>query len=333
MNLGKNRYLIIIIFTLLFIFMGMCIGYMAEQTSGTLKESVRDELRGSAAIIASEMDGDILAELLPGDEGTPSFQETRDHLNRMRSAYPALSSIYTMRKGAKGVEFIVDADYGITPDAAVIGQVYPEANDQLLTGFLVPSADREYTTDTWGIVLSGYAPVRNRNGTTVAIVGVDMTQNLITARQDILRTQFIFITILALIFAACGVIAAEAIRARSIRELAGQKEYLDTLLNAVPVGILVIDAVSKNIVDLNDQAAMLIGLPKDEIIGRLCHQFICSSEVGKCPITDLGQTVDNAERELLVNIGPKIMVIKTVRQVTIMGKNYLVESFQQLPDR
>lgn len=332
MSLRKSPYLIVLIFALLFLFMGLCIGFMAEQTNAAIKESVREELKGAAAIIAADIDGDTLAQIKPGDEKNPAFLEMRDHLNNLRSAYPALSAIYTMRNGQKGIEFIVDADYGITADAAVIGELYPDADAQLLSGLLVPSADREFTRDKWGVVLSGYAPVHDGNGNTIGIVGVDMNQDLVAARQNILRTQFIFITILALIFAICGIAAAELIRAKSTEDLVRRKEYLDSLLNGVPGGILVIDAGTKNIVDLNERAAERIGLPKEEIIGRACHRFICSAETGKCPITDLGYTVDNAERVLLTQDGRKISVIKTVRQVTIQGRDYLVESFQELPD-
>jgi PAS domain S-box-containing protein len=128
-------------------------------------------------------------------------------------------------------------------------------------------------------------------------------------------------------------VAVELVRSKSTRALEERKKYLDALLNAVPAGIMVIDAGTKQIVDLNKQAAELIGLSKEEIVGRICHQFICPAESGKCPITDLGHTVDNAERVLLAHEGTKIPIIKTVRKVTLGDKEYLVESFQEIPDK
>ena len=44
-------------------------------------------------------------------------------------------------------------------------------------------------------------------------------------------------------------------------------------------------------------AARLIGAPRDEILGKICHKFICPAEEGLCPITDLGQAVDNTEQK------------------------------------
>jgi len=329
----KEQNRILIVFVILFLIMGVCLWYMAERTNESTKESVRNELKGVAIIIADGIDGDTLARFKAGDEQTPDFIQIRDHLNRLRTDYPSLSSIYTMRKGVEGVEFVVDADYGITSNAAVIGEPYPYANDQLLNGFLIPSADRDFTTDKWGVVISGYAPVHDRYGNTVGIVGVDMESNRVIARQQSVITNFILIAILVLILAECGLVAVHLISGKSIKEQEDQKKYLDALLNAVPAGIIVIDAGTKQIVDLNERAAVLMGLSKEDIVGRVCHQFICPAETGKCPIIDLGHSVDNAVRELLAHDGKKIPIIKTVRKVTLMDKEYLVESFQEIPDK
>ena len=328
----REEHRILVVFVILFLIMGVCLWYMAERTNNGMKESVRNELKGVATIIADGIDGDTMMQFKPGDEQTPAFLQMRDHLNRLRSDYPPLSSIYTMRKSETGVEFVVDADYGITSNAALIGELYPYANEQILNGFIVPSADWDFTTDKWGSVISGYAPIHDRNGNTVGIVGVDMESNRVIARQQSVITNFFLVAILVLILAECGLVAVHLIGGKSIKELENRKKYLDTLLNAVPAGIIVIDAETKQIVDLNERAAVLMGLSKEDIVGRVCHQFICPAETGKCPIMDLGHNVENTERELLAHDGKKIPIIKTVRKVMLMDKEYLVESFQEIPD-
>jgi len=329
----KEQYRIILVFVVLFVITGMCLGYMAERTNSDIKESVRNELRTIATVIASDIDGDSQAQLVPGDETTPAFTALRDRLNAIRQANPSLRYIYTMRQNGSAVEFVVDADYGIEPDGARIGQVYPNFTPQLVAGFSQPSAGSDFITDAWGTTLSGYAPIRDSTGQPVGLVAVDMESNRVIARQQSIVTSFILIAILALIIAVCGILAAELIRGSALRELEERKQYLDGLLNGVPAGILVIDGATKKIMDANERAVTLIGRPKEEILGRICHQFICPAEHSRCPITDLGQQIDHAERVLLTPDGRKIPIIKTVRKVTILNREYLVENFIEMPDK
>ncbi len=84
-----------------------------------------------------------------------------------------------MRKVGNATEYIVDADYSIN-DGAPIGYVcYPTALDTaFLAGFVEPSAEPAFYTAQWGNVtytaISGYAPIKDSNGTVVGLVGVDM---------------------------------------------------------------------------------------------------------------------------------------------------------------
>jgi PAS domain S-box-containing protein len=97
--------------------------------------------------------------------------------------------------------------------------------------------------------------------------------------------------------------------------------------------MLIVDATSHLISNVNDEAAHLIGLPKQDIIGKICHKFICPADIGKCPIGDLNQKVDHSERILLNHVQKQIPVIKTVKPVTIHGKEYLIESFVDITER
>jgi diguanylate cyclase (GGDEF)-like protein/PAS domain S-box-containing protein len=110
------------------------------------------------------------------------------------------------------------------------------------------------------------------------------------------------------------------------------KEYLSTLFNSTLNGIMVIDAENHIITDVNQTAVEIIGLSQEKIIGQECHHFICSAERGKCPISDLGQTIDESERQLFSSYGTK-SVIKTVKPISFNGKAYYIESFIDISDR
>jgi PAS domain S-box-containing protein len=98
-------------------------------------------------------------------------------------------------------------------------------------------------------------------------------------------------------------------------------------------GILIIDAKTKKIVEANPLAQEIIGTPRDNIIGKTCHDFICAAEKGKFPVTDLGKTIDRSERELIRADGTCIPVLKTVVLVNIKGRQYLIDSFMDISER
>jgi PAS domain S-box-containing protein len=103
--------------------------------------------------------------------------------------------------------------------------------------------------------------------------------------------------------------------------------WLNTVLNSILSGVLIVDPKNRHILEVNAMAAQLIGLPREQIVGQGCHQFICPAEQGRCPIIDLGQCVNLSERILLRADGARLPVIKTVMEVQWQGHPYLIESF------
>ncbi len=114
-----------------------------------------------------------------------------------------------------------------------------------------------------------------------------------------------------------------------VRDISEQK----AIFESVQTGIVLIDPITHRIVDVNTTAAHLFGASKEAIIGSVCHRFICPAEVGRCPITDLEQNVDNAERVLLTADGKSRPILKSVSEITLRGHAYLLESFIDISDR
>lgn len=98
------------------------------------------------------------------------------------------------------------------------------------------------------------------------------------------------------------------------------------LLDALGFGVVIIDADTHRLVYANAALLRLSGRRAEEILGQECHQLLCPAQRGACPISDLGQTIDNAERLLLTVDGQGLPILKTVVPLTIAGKNYLMES-------
>ena len=124
----------------------------------------------------------------------------------------------------------------------------------------------------------------------------------------------------------------EALVQARTAELQESRERLSLILNTVPTGILLIDERTHIVSDMNPAAAKMIGKSRDEIVGSVCHCFICPAERGRCPVTDLGQTLDNSEQVVLSSQGVRVPVLKTVARAMVGGRPHLVESLVDISD-
>lgn len=111
------------------------------------------------------------------------------------------------------------------------------------------------------------------------------------------------------------------------------REELQAIFEKIQTGVVIIDPKSHTILDINPIAVSLIGRTRDEIVGQVCHQFICPAERGKCPITDLKQVIDNSERVIITRDGTRIPILKTVTLARAGERDVLIESFIDIRDR
>jgi PAS domain S-box-containing protein len=110
------------------------------------------------------------------------------------------------------------------------------------------------------------------------------------------------------------------------------EERSRTIFNSMQAGILIIDEDTRVIVDANPVAARMIGTSREEIVGKVCHEYVCPEKVGQCPIGDLGQQVHNCDCSLLTASGKGLPILKTVVSVSLNGRNHLLESFLDITE-
>jgi PAS domain S-box-containing protein len=125
----------------------------------------------------------------------------------------------------------------------------------------------------------------------------------------------------------CGIASGESNRIECLDE-----SDFRAIFDKLQAGIVIIDEEEHLIAYANRKAAEMIGCDISNIIGKTCHEFICPAAHGKCPISDLGQKVDNAERILLTWSGEQVPVLKTVTRIMIGGRPYLLDSFVDLTE-
>ena len=117
------------------------------------------------------------------------------------------------------------------------------------------------------------------------------------------------------------------------KEIKESENLLKTIINNLNAGFVIIDAKTHEIVRCNIVATKLIGLPEEEITGKICHEFICPAINGKCPITDLKHTIDNSEHTLLNSNREEIPILKKAVLINANGHDYIVESFVDISER
>ena len=109
--------------------------------------------------------------------------------------------------------------------------------------------------------------------------------------------------------------------------------YLREILDSQEVGILIIDSETYQISFINQKGASLYGATKDEIIGKVCHEFICPTKCGECVLANSEKAQSSVEKILLNVHGERIPILKSVVHTTFNHRKCFVESFVDITVR
>jgi len=132
---------------------------------------------------------------------------------------------------------------------------------------------------------------------------------------------------------SAGVLFAHALLHHKLQVSISAQEALERfeiVWANVECGITVVDAETRQIIDINPVAARMFGRDKEDIIGHRCHKFVCPAEECSCPIIDKNQVVDRSERKFIRADGTVIPIIKSVAKIVRNGRLALLESFTDI---
>ena len=202
-------------------------------------QQLRQTLLAIAATSALQIDGEAHAAIPPTSSSVrlPAYQALVQQLRAIRRANPSIRYVYTMvPSNAPGRwHYLGDAD---ERKPSLPGDPYDASRyPAMLAGLHGPSADPALTYDEWGALLSGYAPIRVRDGKAVGVMGIDMSGEYVVRTQQALRRWWItvlgfsFITVVGL-----GVVLAQWV-SRPLRALVSgiQRIGHGELTHRVPV--------------------------------------------------------------------------------------------------
>ena len=203
------RSKITIALILLLCFSGAVSNFLIYQYSAKFQfHQLREKLMIIAEAVAMSLDADTLLGIPLNREGvnSPQYSTIEKKILQIKEVAPSLAYIYVLKKTGKSgiMQFIIDVHPGtykkdINP--AVPGECYVGSGlPELMRSFAGPAADMVITTDKWGAFLSGYAPIRDREGKTVAILGIDMAANDIYQMQEDARKMMVSFFVIGIVF-------------------------------------------------------------------------------------------------------------------------------------
>jgi len=163
-------------------------------------EQLRDKLMVVAQTAALMVDADTLIQVPLDREGVSSSQYKiiAAKLNQIKEVNPSVQYIYTLTKTSQeGIwQFVVDPIPATTNKEVTSypGDRYDASRfPEMMEAFKGPSADRHLMVDEWGVTLSGYAPVRDKSGKAVAVLGVDVSADDVYLTQEEIKLRAIFV--------------------------------------------------------------------------------------------------------------------------------------------
>ena len=167
---------------LIVIVISVLTAYAYTSSGNALKDSVRQGMKSTAAVMATQIDAKDLAGLKPGDENSTQYIAVVRHLRTMRSMDDHIINAYILRVNPdETATFLVDDLMLDDPQgSAKIGEVSTSPDKLEIFGALsAPTASKEPYTTKYGSFMSAYAPiddsVMDSTGNTYAVLAIDMS--------------------------------------------------------------------------------------------------------------------------------------------------------------
>ncbi|MFP3982516.1 MAG: diguanylate cyclase [Desulfurivibrionaceae bacterium] len=122
-------------------------------------------------------------------------------------------------------------------------------------------------------------------------------------------------------------------RKKAEKQIRESRQYLQSVLNSVQAGILIIDVETCTVIDANPLALEMLAVSRDELTGRACHEYSCADRQGICPIVNEDNCPHTIIQHLTNGKGEQIYVLKTASSCEIGHKTYVVESLIDISEQ
>lgn len=124
-----------------------------------------------------------------------------------------------------------------------------------------------------------------------------------------------------------GIVEDITERKKAEIELKQSADRLNILINAIPAGVVLINSETYKIEQVNPKAAEIIGKDINDLMYSHCRKYICTENLGPCPVAEIDEVYENKECRLRKSNGRMITLLKTVVPITINQTKFYLESF------
>jgi len=112
------------------------------------------------------------------------------------------------------------------------------------------------------------------------------------------------------------------------KRLKNTLEQLQVTWDNSESSVVIVDAETRNIIDINPAVTRIFGDSRDNIVGQPCSKIFCTED--GCPILDKNQVLYQAERYFKRSSGETLPIIKSVTKIRYNGRPALLESFSDI---
>jgi hypothetical protein len=181
---GRKKGIIVLCLVLLVVAGFLFVAGLTEQAGGK-KHAIQLHLQKVAGRMAGQVNGDGLLSLQPGDEGTPLYTSFATALYEGRKNDSFIVTAYLLRVDNGTIRYVVHDAFllhGLDEYVVRTGEPVTADRDVILNATVAgPVFSPDIYTSKWGSYISGYAPVKDSNGTVVGVLGVDETADTVAS--------------------------------------------------------------------------------------------------------------------------------------------------------
>ncbi len=116
-------------------------------------------------------------------------------------------------------------------------------------------------------------------------------------------------------------------RKRAEEEMLKITALRKTLIDNIAAGVIIIDANTHVIEEINREAASRFGVPEKQIVGKVCNNFLCPDSQSKCRAMNNRKMMNNIESVMITAGGTQLPILKSIKRIFINGQEKLLETF------